>query len=168
MGLPERAIIRPVTRLDHRRATAHRRVFEILINPEHDGKTEAERASLAGMAPRTWRKWRTSEVVAAALTARRAAYAEQLPEIDAALLRKAKAGSLPHILVAYERIEGWRPGLVLAEEERDEASREMWESLTEADKRIISDTLANARRRRHLLTAPAESSNAARQSVIET
>jgi hypothetical protein len=142
MSLPERAGLRAASgRTDRRAIASQRRVFEVLVDPENDERTELEKAALAGMAPRTWRKHRTPEVVYEALCARRAAYVQHLPEIDAALLRKAKEGSLPHMLIAYERIEGWRPGLVLEADDDQIVRSELWEALGEDGRRMLAEFL---------------------------
>jgi hypothetical protein len=134
-------------RFEPRAADAQRRVFEVLVNPDNDGKPEAAKAALAGMAPRTWRKHRTQELTTEALAARRAAYVRYLPAIDAALLKMALKGSLPHILVFYERVEGWRPGLRIEKRYQD-ADMEVWRSLTDEDKRIIGDMMTKRLRER--------------------
>jgi hypothetical protein len=135
-------------RFEPRAAEARERVFRVLVNPNNDGKPEAEKAAMAGMAPRTWRKHRTRELTREALAARRAAYMHHLPAIDAALLRKALEGSLPHILVFYERVEGWRPGRMF-ENKGQEADQEVWRSLTDRDKRSLSDIVAKCLRERN-------------------
>src|SRR5688572_29594031 len=114
-----RDALRATGRFEPRAADAQRRVFEVLVNPDNDRKPEAQKAAMAGMAPRTWRKHRTRALSQEALAARRAAYAQYLPAIDEALLRKAQEGSLPHILLAYERIEGWKPQIAAMVTDQD-------------------------------------------------
>jgi hypothetical protein len=147
--MPKWAVQEASSRFEPRAADSQRRVFEVLVNPDNDGKPEAEKAAIAGMAPRTWRKHRTRELTQEALAARRKVYARHLPAIDEALLRKAKEGSLPHIMLAYERIEGWRPGLRMAEEDRGAAASEFWGLIDDGDRRRIADIFARALRQRH-------------------
>jgi hypothetical protein len=136
------------SRFEPRTVDAQRRVFEVLVNPDNDRKPEAEKAALAGMAPRTWRKHRSRELTQEALAARRAAYARYLPAIDEALLRKAREGSLSHILLAYERIEGWRPGSAGRVRDRTTTSNDnLWNCLSESDRQRFATILAGQLRR---------------------
>jgi len=151
--VPQRASKRSLQRLHSHRISAERKVFEVLVNPTHDDKSEAEKAALAGMAPRTWRKYRTPEAVRAALQARRAAYARHLPAIDAALIGKAKEGSLGHILLAYERIEGWRPGGRGVEKGTEVVDGALWHALSQDERAQIAEVISRAYRRRHLVRA---------------
>ena len=147
--MPRRAEKAP-SRFEPRAADAQRRVFEVLVNPENDRKPEAEKATLAGMAPRTWRKHRTQELASEALAARRAAYVRHLPAIDAALLRKALEGSLQHILIFYERVEGWRPGGSAPERNSAVSGPDLWQLITPEVRQALAEVVAQGLRGRSL------------------
>jgi len=130
-----------------RAAGAQLRIFKVLVNPQYDECTEDERAAAAGMAPRTWRKHRTPGIVREAIAARRAAYVRDLIAIDKALMKKATEGSLPHILIAYERIEGWRPRGTAARTEKSPGCTTS-DLLSPESRQALADILRQALQRR--------------------
>ena len=97
----------PRTRRD--RLVAEDRAFRVLVDPQNDDLSEHERASLARMSTRSFRRYR-AQLTAQVVQLRRWRYAEELVKLDAALIEHARKGSYPHLMTAYERIEGWVPG----------------------------------------------------------
>jgi len=85
--------------------------FDFRCNPENDSTTDAMWCSRVGIPVTNLDSWKASNPaeMEKILAIRRSRYANEMIQIDAALLKKAKAGDARSIQLAWARFENWSP-----------------------------------------------------------
>lgn len=81
----------------------------MLVDPEYWKLTVAESATLLEVDPCTVWRWRKKIDWTKILDARRNKYSQITPEIDDALVKKAKTGDTKAIDLYFQRFDGWVP-----------------------------------------------------------
>jgi len=127
------------------------RVFAVLANPAFDDLNIGQKAEHADMKASTFSRYCSDEMIYAVMKFRRRRLMAEIPAIDKALVKRAKMGSLGHIELAYERLEGYHRDQAAAgvDETTRKLAAQAWGMLDASTRETISDAVARSWSNRH-------------------